>query len=378
MKINLTPSRIGRLRPRKNEFTMWDSTTPHFGIRVAPTGAMRFIHMAKVDGKLRKTTIGDATRMPLDQARAAARDIDAGAVEEVKPCPTFREWVEGVWRPQASPRLKPSTRKSYGHALAAQLLPAFGRKRLDAINRDAVLRWFDPYSRRAPGGSNEALSVLGSILGHAARTGVVPSNPVRGIRRNPERRVTRFLGRDERERLLAAIDALPPEHMAKGLAIKMLLFTGCRANEIAALRWSEVGEKALDLADSKTGARRVWLGTEARAILDRARALHNESGGSDYVFPDPMDGSRCVRGFDVFWRRLRGRVGLSDVRLHDLRHSFATEAVRQGIPLAVVSKLLGHANIEMTMRYAHASNKEAEEAAELVAGRLAVLLAGDG
>ena len=128
MKAKLTPSRITKLRPRKSEFTMWDASTPHFGVRVKPSGAKRYIHMAKVEGRLRKSTIGDACSISLDEARAIANQLDnGGGREEVPPsCPTFEEWVEGTWWPQASKRLKESTRYSERYRLDNILLQEFG------------------------------------------------------------------------------------------------------------------------------------------------------------------------------------------------------------------------------------------------------------
>lgn len=376
MKVNLTPSRIGKLRPKSGEYTVWDAATPHFGVRVTPTGAMRFIHLAPVDGKLRKRTIGDAGTMPLDEARAIAKEIDSGEEATPNPCPLFREWVEGWW-PQAEARIKPNTRKVYRGLLDRQLLPTFGEMRLDAINRQSILPWFEEFSRRAPGSANRGLELLGTILKNAKRSGIIDTVPTRRIRLNPRRELTRFLSVEERHRLLTAIDALPPKHRVKGMAIRMLLSTGCRVNEILSLKWEEVGDKALNLADSKTGPRKVWLGPEALAILDEAKALQDETERSDYVFPSRLHNNRCSVRINKFWESLRAEVGIPDVRLHDLRHSFASEAVRQGIAVPVVSKLLGHSNMKMTMRYAHASNVEVEAAAERIAERISSLLQGE-
>ena len=377
MKIKLTPSRIGRLRPKKSEYTAWDAITPHFGVRVMTTGAMRFIHLAPVEGRLKRTTIGDAGRMPLDEARAKARDIDAGCGESnAEPCPTLREWIKETWIPQTSHHRKPGTRDRYRRILDVHLLPAFGQMRLDAIGVTQFLDWFERYSRKSPIGANRAMEILNTALNHAVRAEVIPFNPLNGIRPNPSRKMTRFLDDGERERLLATLDALPPSQRPKVLPIKLLLFTGCRHHEILSLRWEEVGEKVLNLAESKTGARKVWLSAGARAVLDEAKAMQEASGHSKFVFPRKKDKGRCMGDIGYYWRKIRVRAGIPDVRLHDLRHSFASEAVRQGIPLLVVSKLLGHSKISMTMRYVHASSCEVETAADRIAEHLFNLLQG--
>ena len=376
MKIKLTPSRIGKLRPKSSEFTVWDVVTPHFGVKVAPTGSMRFIHLAPLEGKLKKRTIGDAKEMPLDVARAIACEINFGEERRPNPCPLLSEWVD-TWWPQAKTRLKPGTQRNYRNCLKRHLLPTFGEMRLDAIDKNTVLPWFERISRRTPGGANHTLSMLSAILNNAKMGGIIPTNPVRRIRRNPTRKMTRFLSGGERGRLLAAIDALPPCNRKQGMIIKMLLSTGCRLNEIMSLKWEEVGDGVLNLASSKTGARKVWLGPEAVAVLEEARSMRDALVDSKYVFPSFVYPDRCFVDIDGIWRKLRVEAGIPDVRLHDLRHSFASEAVRQGIALPVVSKLLGHSNIKMTMRYAHASNAECEEAAERIAKRITDLLGGN-
>jgi integrase len=218
------------------------------------------------------------------------------------------------------------------------------------------------------------MRLLSSIFYHAVRNEVIVRNPVKRIKPNPTRKMTRFLSGDERIRLLSALDSVSEKDQVKADAIRMLLFTGCRRGEITQLRWDEVGESTLNLSDSKTGARTIWLGEEALGILERQRL---KRGSSSYVFPDRHKSSKSVH-VEFFWIKIRAKVKLDDVRIHDLRHSFASEAVRQGISLPVVSKLLGHSNIEMTMRYTHLSTEDIEAAAERIGLRLSALLSGVG
>ena len=137
--------------------------------------------------------------------------------------------------------------------------------------------------------------------------------------------------------------------------------TGCRSGEIRNLKWDEVGDNTLDLADSKTGPRRVYLTSEARAIIKRQPRTSNS-----YVFPSTHDPSRPHSETLSVWHRVRKRAGIEDVRLHDLRHNFATWAVMRGVPLPTVARLLGHRQVSMTLRYAHVHDKEVEAAAERI------------
>ena len=285
--------------------------------------------------------------------------------------PTFRRFVEGAWKTTCYDRCKPSTRQRMDSALRTQLLPTFGARRLDRIPRETVHAWFDRYSRTAPAGANRTLDVLRQIFNHAVACGLVATNPTRGVRRNRRPKLTRFLSRAEVDRLHAALDA----HRGRGSGeqqaeiIRLLLLTGCRKGEIVRLRWSEVGEASLQLTDSKTGPRTVVLNAQARAVLARQPRT-----GSEYVFPWSTDPSRSRSDELSLWRKVRHEAGIEDVRLHDLRHTFASHAVMQSVPLPVVSRLLGHSQARMTLRYAHVSDWETEAAAERIGRAIAALL----
>ena len=137
------------------------------------------------------------------------------------------------------------------------------------------------------------------------------------------------------------------------------------------LRWQDVDGDTLNLADAKTGPRRVFLNSPARAILER-----QPRSDSAYVFPSPSDSRRSLSSNIPLWRAVRRRAGIEDVRLHDLRHTFASHAVLRGIPLPVVSRLLGHKRPSMTLRYAHVGDREIEAAAERIGVAIARVLGG--
>lgn len=236
-------------------------------------------------------------------------------------------------------------------------------------------RWFDGYSQTAPAGANRTLDVLRQIFNHAIASGHLAANPTRGIRRNRRPTPSRFLSRTEIARLRAALDA----HRGRGSGqqqadiIRLLLLTGCRKSELVRLRWSEVDGGTLRLRDAKAGPRTVFLNAKAQAVLAR-----QPRRGSPYAFPSLADPSRSRSGELSLWRKVRREAGIEDARLHDLRHTFASYAVMRGVPLPVVSSLLGHSETRMTLRYAHVSDRETEAAAERIGGAIAALLAGAG
>ena len=300
-------------------------------------------------------------------ARKAEPDA-AGAPKRV--ALLFRDFVEGAWKEAHFEGYKPSTRMGVRSLLDRQLLPVFGAKPLDRIMPEQIGRWFHRFSRTAPGNANHALDLLRGILNFAIALGHLDTNPARAVERNPGQVLTRFLSRDEIARLHRVLDSQTRySRREQADAIRLLLLTGCRRSEIVRLRWSEVDRDRLVLADGKTGPRIVPLNIQARHILER-----RPRGESPFVFPSPRNPARPRSRNLPFWYRARQEAGIEDVRLHDLRHTHASHAVMNGVPVPVVARLLGHADVRTTLRYAHLGDREVEAAAERVGQVIATLL----
>ena len=373
-RMRLTDSAVARLRPREREYTVWDTRTPGLGVRVRPSGGTTFVLLRKAGGRSTRLSLGAVTSMRVDDAR---RRCHALMVEPDSERPTkrdgtiplLRDFVDGPWKDAHFSRYKPSTRRGANAALTRQLLPAFGATPLDRITRNRVLHWFDAYSRTAPGGANHALAILRQILEFAIASGHLAVNPARDVAMNRRTPLTRFLSRDELRRLHRALDR-HAGHTASARQqadiIRLLLLTGCRRGEILALRWTEVDGDTLALADSKTGPRKVHLSAQARHIIERQPRRE-----SPFVFPSRRDPNRPYDPRLPLWDRVRAEAEIEDVRLHDLRHNLASHAVMSGVPVPVVSRLLGHANVRMTLRYAHLADKDIEAAAERVGAAMA-------
>ena len=364
--VRLTDTRTKRFKPTAREYSVQDQKVPSLTLRVYPTGTKTWT--CAMDG--RKVSLGRVDLMPVEDARRACLQMQVNGVPQTKEQPTYHDFTMGIWRDTWSTRCKPSTIKGRDNALARQLLPAFGSLRLNQITRKAIETWFDAYSASAPGGANNALQLLRQSLNFAIERGLIDSNPAGSILPNRRQRLTRFLSRDEIARLNAALDQhANGRGSVQADIIRLLLLTGCRRNEIVRLRRFEVEGNRLRLADSKTGPRTVYLSPEARAIIERRMTAPGE-----YLFPSPLNPERPVSGNLTLWYRIRREIGNEDVRLHDLRHSYASQCVMAGIPLPVVSKLLGHSQCAMTLRYTHAADRDVEAAAERVGARIAELL----
>ena len=381
-RIRLTDSNACRFRPGESEYTVRDTKTADLGVRVKPSGYRTWVYHGNAASSPRRHSLGPVSLKTVEDARLECLEI--GLKEQISGAPDkavkvtvpkFRDFVEGEWKTARYDRLKPSGRKGVDNALKTQLLPNFGTLPLDRITRSRVNRWFDQYSRSAPGGANYALDTLSRILNHAIVCGRITINPTRGVRRNPRRKMTRFLSREEIRRLHAVLDACVAERPVYAPAadiIRLLLLTGCRRGEIVNLQWREVGEDILELVDSKTGPRTVFLSPKAKAIIER-----QPRPDSPWVFPSPVNREkpRSAESVERLWTMARKQARIEDVRLHDLRHSVASQAVLKGVPLPVVARLLGHSQVSMTLRYAHVEDKEVEAAAQRV-GRVIADLCG--
>ena len=380
-RVRLTDAGVARLRPTEKEFTVWDSRVPGLGVRVRPNGGKSYVLIRTVGGCTRRVSLGPAALKGVEVVRQACQailaDAAAGAPDEpARKVPLFRDFVAGAWHEAHFVRCKPSTRRATRYMLDAQLLPAFGATRMDRITSAQVERWFDGYSRTAPGGANRTLDVLRQILNFGIACAHVETNPARGVRKNPRKPMTRFLSREEVRRLHDALDAASlrgPVQRRQADIIRVLMLTGCRKMEIVKLRWSAVDGDTLALADSKTGPRKVHLNPQARAVLDR-----QPRGDGTWVFPSPFNPDRPCSDSVSLWQSVRREAGIEDVRLHDLRHNYASYAVKSGVPVPVVSRLLGHSSVRTTLRYVHQDDRDIRAAAERIGEAMAKLMAGTG
>ncbi len=375
--MKLTDAAIVRLRPREREYTVWDSRASGLGIRVRPSGGRSYVLLLDAGRRTKRVSLGPVGVKSLEKARRECHVRRASPELEGKAAapaaPLFRDFVAGPWKEAHFDAYKPSTQRTVRYQMAGHLLPIFGEKPLDRINDAGIRRWFERHSRTAPGNANHILERLRQILNFAAACGHIERNPAEGIAFNRQRKLTRFLSTEELTRLHRVLDAQTRNgDRQQADIVRLLLLTGCRKGEIMGLRWSEVHDGMLALKDSKTGPRTVPIGSGARAILDR-----QPRRAGPFVFPSPHDPAR-PRCHDLkLWYRVRREAGIEDVRLHDLRHTMASHAVMNGVPVPVVSRLLGHSNVQMTLRYAHLADRDIEKAAERVGAAMARVMAGE-
>jgi integrase len=367
---------IARRKIKGKEFFWWDTELPGFGLRVFAGGSRSWFIQFRKRGKQMRVTLGRPPEVRAEEARTLARAQLAKVMLDGLPAAQrakrdnpgatlFREFALRFWA-DYSRHWKPSTRKGNRARIFKDLTDIFGHLRVDAIRKADVLRWRDSWADRS-GAFNRTIPILSVMMGYAEQLGMRPrgSNPCRGTPRYKRKPVNRFLSAREFNRLAVTLRDFEESNPIAVQAIRLLIYTGARHGEVVGLRWEWVQPPRLMLPDSKTGAKIVYLNRQAQAVLD---AMRNKAE-TGLVFPS-VRGDRPI-ALSPVWHEIRRHAALPDLRLHDLRHSFASIAIADGISLVVIGKLLGHALAETTERYAHLADEAIADAAKRISGSLA-------
>ncbi|MBX3519649.1 MAG: tyrosine-type recombinase/integrase [Xanthobacteraceae bacterium] len=411
----MTTARISKrtieaIEARSSEFTVWDEALRCFGIRVRPSGAKSFVVVYRAGAgrgaPVRRFTIAAVGKITPERARARAKIIlgavahgndPAGQKTTERGTPTVAELADRFMADHVRPKRKPATAEFYRDILDRIVKPAIGTTKADKLTRLQVGKLHSSLAD-TPFQANRVLAVIGSMYAFGSRAGLAPesANPARGIDKFKEGRRERFLTGHELERLGSAIreaesvgipwvvDESKPnaKHVPKirrstkiepsaAAALRLLLFTGCRLREILHLHWKYVDFErgCLFLPDSKTGRKTVILNAPALAVLSQLERV------GPYVVPgnDPQQPRHDLkRPWEIITRRAR----LDGVRLHDLRHTYASFGAGGGLGLPIIGRLLGHSHPSTTARYAHLDSDPLKLASEAIAKRIAAALDG--
>lgn len=356
--------------------TLWDTSVTGLCARRQRSDTISYVLKLRVNGRIRWHTIGHHGQpWTPDTARKRARDILANPALIDKAPPeaalTFADVSEQFFRAHG-PKLRPRTLEEYRRLERLYLLPAFARERFQTLTRGTISNAHAQWGAN-PRAANHALAVLSKMMTWAEDQGYRPegSNPCRRIVRFSEVKRERFLQESELARLGSALDHAEESNLVSPFAIaaiRLLILTGARLNEILTLKWAyvDIDRRKLFLPLSKTGKKTIALSDAALAVLsDIPRLAHNP-----YVIVGSKHGAHLIN-LQKPWRMIRALANLDTVRIHDLRHTFASYAVEAGGSLPVIGRQLGHSQPQTTQRYAHLSDDPVQQLAQVTGHRIA-------
>lgn len=372
----LTKPLINALSAQDRDVVVWDSSMPGFGMRIKSSGVKSFIvQYRNKSGRSRRVSIGRLGVLTLDQARKEAIRLLGDVAKGKDPAEERRVLLHGetvaqlaafYMKEHCEGRCKPRTIAAHNWLLEKFVLPRLGSRKLLDL-RPADISKLHADLKATPYNANRALGLLRAMLNHAERREMIPrgSNPAALITPYPEKKRERYLSPAELQRLLETLETMVKKgtvDIYEDAAIRLLLYTGCRLSEITTLEWASIDfDKArLVLKQHKTdrnGAKIIPLNAPALQLLRSIpKVKHNP-----YVIVGRVPGGHLIN-LQKPWRRIRKQARLDDVRLHDLRHSFASFAIGAGIPLAIIGGLLGHRSVQTTARYAHLADDPLQQA----------------
>ena len=387
----LTKRTVDNASRGERDTYVWDNEVSGFGLKVTPKGRKVYLVQYRLGGRkgrTRRVTIGQHGVFTPDEARTEAKRLLGLVAAGIDPAETRdkakAEKTVGVLLEQflvehADAKLKASTAEEYRRLARLYVLPAFQHRRISYVKRAHVAA-FHHGLKDKPYQANRSLALLSKFFNWCEKHGLRAdgTNPCRHVEKYKEHRRERFLSEAELASLGQALATAENEKSATPwviAAIRLLTLTGARRNEILTLRWDHVDmeREQLRLPDSKTGQKSIYLNPPALDVLSSIPRLE----GNPYVICGDRPGAHLVN-LSKPWRRIRKTAGLDDVRLHDLRHSFASVAVSDGVSLRVTGGLLGHSQPQTTQRYAHLSADPLKQASDATGKKIAAAMSARG
>lgn len=383
MKSKITVRSVETVKPAARDVIVWDTEVPGFGLKVTPKGRRSyFLYYRTKEGQQRRPAIGLHGAIKPEQAREIAKTMLAQVAlgrdpalnrSDTRSSPSVQELCHRYLTDYASSRKKASSIAEDQRLISKIVIPRLGKMKVVLVQRSDIVKLHTALAD-TPTTANRVIALLSTMFNQAERWAVRPdgSNPAKNIEKFKERKRDRYLTPEEFGRLAAALDEYAGSVASSAsvvLAIRLLVFTGARLSEIRSLRWKHVdlAHRVLRLPESKTGAKIIYLSARAVELLQEAREL--APSDAEFVCAGRRAG-RCLVNLQKPWRRIRASAALDDVRIHDLRHSYASLGVQAGMSLPMLGKLLGHKDVATTARYAHLADDPVRKSSESISEQL--------
>ena len=378
--LRLTKTAVENLSTKSKPYFVFDLILTGFCVRISMKGKRNYYLQYEKMGRKKRINLGLHGTITTEQARRKATILLGDITKGIDPHEqkvkeynvlTIVDLAHRFLQEHVMMHCKPSTQRDYQSRLRAYIVPFFREMKVPNVTRADVSAFHHSLSH-SPFVANTCLRILSKMFNLAETWGLRGdnTNPCRHVKKYPEKKRERYLSEEELKRLSAVLEEAKTyldENLSAVYCIQLLLLTGCRLGEIRTLKWkySDAKQKILRLPDSKTGAKVVYVGETVLSLLEEIRSHPSRPKDNPYVIwgrkPDTY-----LMNVRKPWCRFCKMAGLEDIRIHDLRHSFASFAVSKGMSLPMLGKLLGHTQPQTTARYAHLMAKPMTEAATQV------------
>ncbi len=372
-KLKLTKTIVENAKTKEKRYFIHDTEVDGLSLKIEPTGSKTYVFEYRVGygrrGKSKRLTIGKSSKVNLGTVKDIAREYNAKIslgddpsekIEAEKNKNSFKEAIDRFYEEHTKVHNK---EKSISNAKVKKksLTEYFKNFNVEDVEKKDVKK-FMYENRHRPIQANRCLAYLSIFMNHLEDWGIRPdnTNPCKRITKYPENKRDRYLSDEELNNLLDALNMMEEYESLHHLALfRLIIYTGARVGEIRTAKWSYVDytKNQLNLPDSKTGKKVIDLSPDAMSVLNSLTPI----AGNEYIIASNLLANAPINNPKKLWKRILSNAGIEDLRIHDLRHSWASFAVRAGLSLPEIGEALGHSSWETTKRYAHLADEQRKE-----------------
>jgi len=380
-KVKLTLKFAASVLPTDSDTKYMDTETAGFGFRVQPSGTKSWIIRYRFKGTGKSHLVGKYGELTLKQARKIAQDrlelvrqgIDPNEQRRAgREAYTVAQFADEYFKDYAALQKRESTVKNQHNQLKRDILPKLGRKKLEAVTTKELASLHRSMSD-TPYQANRVLALIHHMFTIAIKWKIVKENPADAVDKYPEQARERYLNTEEIGRLTTALENHHNKHAAN--ATRLLTFTGARKSEVLKMTWDQIDwehhtwtKKAAFTKQNKL--HHVGFALAAMQVLASIKEEQEREGvTTPYVFPSRNQKGEEAPLADIkrFWKGIREQTDLEGVRIHDLRHTVGSQLAMKGLSAPIIAALLGHTQMQTTMKYMHLAVDPVKQASNIMA-----------